>query len=125
MVDKISSQWVSRLRSSSGGKASSAVATGSRRSVPGSDAQAAGAGIEWQDQVRHRILALEPDDPQRQRKVLRLFVEASLVREFGPQLANDASFQLVVDDVMRAMEEEPELRESIDAAVNLLQVERP
>ncbi|WP_124446880.1 hypothetical protein [Paucibacter sp. KBW04] len=44
-----------------------------------------------------RLRAIDPRDPDRRRKVLRLFVEAILLDEFGDDLLFSADFQQLVD----------------------------
>jgi hypothetical protein len=48
------------------------------------------------------------------------YIELRLLKEFGENLHGDAQFHVIVDDVVRAMESVPELKEDIAQAVDLL-----
>ncbi len=71
--------------------------------------------------VAQRIRSLQTDDPQRERKAFRIFLETVLLSELGQQLVADPAFVLMVDHVQSQMESDPDLaRASIDAARLLL-----
>ena len=71
--------------------------------------------------VAQRIRALPRDDPQRERKAFRLFLETVLIAELGAALVNDPSFTVMVDHVQKQMESDPQLAQaSVDAARVLL-----
>lgn len=71
--------------------------------------------------VAQRIRSIATDDPQRERKAFRMFLETVLLSELGQQLVADPSFVLMVDHVQGQMEGDPELaRASADAARLLL-----
>jgi hypothetical protein len=72
-------------------------------------------------QVALRIQSLRNDDPQRERKAFRMFLETVLLSELGPELVGDPQFQKMVDHVQQQMESDPELaRATREAAVLLL-----
>lgn len=60
--------------------------------------------------LRHKIAetvaTLDPDDPRRKQKVVRIFVENALSWKFGSELMNDPGFSTLVDDVSEALEGE-------------------
>lgn len=63
------------------------------------------------------IEALDPQDPDRERKAARLFVENVLSWQFGDALLNDSRFTALVEEVQGALEQEPGFHESLMAAV--------
>lgn len=67
-----------------------------------------------------RIRAIPGDDPQRERKALRLFLETVLLAELGESLVNDPAFATMVDHVQRQMESEPQLAQASREAARLL-----
>ena len=70
--------------------------------------------------VAQRIRSLGRDDPQRERKALRIFLETVLVSELGQQLVNDPSFGAMVDHVQAQMESDATLAEAAQEAAQLL-----
>lgn len=67
-----------------------------------------------------RLAALRPDDPQRTRKALRLFIEAVLLDEFGAALILDADFQRLVDNALYALEADASLGDTLTQAAKEL-----
>ena len=103
---------VAALRKRQGGGAP-ASRTGAPAPAPAGDDLAA--------VVAQRIRAIPADDPQRERKAFRLFLETVLLSELGPSLANDPSFAVMVDHVQQQMESDPQLAQaSLEAARVLL-----
>lgn len=71
--------------------------------------------------VAQRVRSISADDPQRERKAFRIFLETVLLSELGQQLVGDPAFALMVDHVQEQMESDPELAQaSLDAARLLL-----
>lgn len=70
--------------------------------------------------ISQRVKALSPDDPQRDRKAFRIFLECVLLTEFGEELINTPAFYQLVDDVHRLMEKDDELAAKIGAATKQL-----
>lgn len=70
--------------------------------------------------VALRVRSLSPDDPQRQRKAFRLFLESILVQAFGRDRLDDRGFDQMVDAVLQRMEADPELRAALQEAGDLL-----
>ncbi len=66
--------------------------------------------------VTHQVRHLSPDDPRRRRKAFRVFLEAVLGQEFGPELAGSASFSDLVGQVLARMESDDELTTAMDEA---------
>lgn len=73
--------------------------------------------------VALRVRALSPDDPQRQRKAFRLFLESVLMQEFGRDRLDDKGFDQMVDAVLQRMESDAELNAALHEAGNLLLAE--
>lgn len=67
-----------------------------------------------------RVKALDPDDPNRRSKALRLFIEHTLLAEFGSNLLGDPGFFRMVDQVVAQMASAADLSLHIDQAVELL-----
>ena len=89
----------------------------------GAPAQAAPQGEAVQDLasvVAQRIRSLGRDDPQRERKAFRIFLETVLVSELGQQLVNDPSFGVMVDHVQAQMESDAALSQAAREAAQLL-----
>jgi hypothetical protein len=63
------------------------------------------------------IEALDPRDPERNKKAARIFVENVLTWQFGDALLSDSRFVALVDEVQGALEQEPGFHESLMAAV--------
>lgn len=70
--------------------------------------------------VALRVRALSPDDPQRQRKAFRLFLESVLMQTFGRERIDGLAFDQMVDAVMQRMETDAELHAAMREAGDLL-----
>jgi hypothetical protein len=70
--------------------------------------------------VAQRIRSIEPDEPQRERKAFRIFLETVLLSELGQELVGDPGFVLMVDHVQGQMESDPELAKACGDAARLL-----
>lgn len=75
---------------------------------------------EIQQMVALRVRALSPDDPQRQRKAFRLFLESVLMQAFGRERLDDRGFDQMVDAVLERMEGDAELHAALREAGDLL-----
>lgn len=75
---------------------------------------------QLQQLVALRVRTLSPDDPQRQRKAFRLFLESVLVQAFGRDRLDDRGFNQMVDAVLQRMEGDPALHEMVREAGELL-----
>jgi hypothetical protein len=64
--------------------------------------------------LAQRIRGLDPTDPERGTKAVRLFLEGELVKEFGDALLNDASFPELVDAVQKQMRDDREMAAAVD-----------
>jgi hypothetical protein len=70
--------------------------------------------------VAQRIRSIAPEDPQRERKAFRMFLETVLLSEFGQSLVGDPAFVQMVDQVQGQMEKDPELAQASRDAARLL-----
>jgi hypothetical protein len=70
--------------------------------------------------IAQRVLVIDPNDPQRERKAFRIFLESVLLAELGDELINDPAFYQMVEDVQLQMESDPELASAISQAARLL-----
>ncbi|WP_420997912.1 hypothetical protein ACKI2N_032215 [Cupriavidus sp. 30B13] len=107
---------VATLRDGRAGEAVPARKDGARRDA----VQGASTETDLAAVVARRVLAIDPDDPERPRKAFRVFLESVLLAEFGETLMNDARFYQLVDDVQKHMESEPEIAAVIREASQLL-----
>lgn len=99
------------------------VASVARQSAPGAKppgrpaaAPGEGAPADLQGLVLRRVLAIDPGDPDRQRKAFRIFLESVLTDELGVDLINDPAFHRVVDTVQQTMEQDAALLPAIEKA---------
>jgi hypothetical protein len=97
---------------------------GSARPGP-APGDAGGAGPSTTDDdiaivVARRVAAIAPDDPKRERKALRVFLESMLLAELGGELIHDAAFFDMVDHVQAQMEADPELSRAMREASRIL-----
>ena len=75
--------------------------------------------------ISRRVDAVRADDPQRERKVFRAFLEATLLAELGGSLVNDPRFATMVDSVQEQMESDPQISAAVGEAVRLLMTPPP
>ncbi|SFO54265.1 hypothetical protein SAMN05443579_103701 [Variovorax sp. PDC80] len=75
---------------------------------------------QLQQLVALRVRALSPNDPQRERKAFRLFLESVLVQAFGRDRLDDKGFDQMVDAVLQRMEGDAELHAALREAGALL-----
>lgn len=73
-----------------------------------------------QQMVALRVRALSPNDPQRQRKAFRLFLESVLMQSFGRERLDDRGFEQMVDAVLQRMESDAGLHAALREAGDLL-----
>ena len=70
--------------------------------------------------VAQRVRSISADDPERERKALRVFLETVLLSELGPELVNDPGFAAMVDHVQQQMTSDPELASAARQAAQTL-----
>ena len=75
--------------------------------------------------LAQRLQAIAPQDPQRQRKAARIYLESELAREFGADLVTDPAFTQMVDAVHDQMRQDSEVAAALDAAGELLLANPP
>ena len=75
--------------------------------------------------IAARVSAIDAEDPQRERKVFRAFLEANLLAEYGEQLVADPLFGTMVDAVHEQMEASEEIAGAMKEAVALLLAPSP
>lgn len=87
------------------------------------DVQAAAPTVQdarLQQLAALRVRALSPDDPQRERKAFRLFLESVLIQAFGRDRLDERGLDQMVDTVLQRMESDPELQVALREAGGLL-----
>jgi len=109
-------QVASLRKPASRGRAASGAPSRMAPSAP----QGLGAPADLASVVAQRIRAIAPDDPQRERKAFRMFLETVLLAELGASIVNDPSFAVMVDHVQNQMEADPELAQASRAAARVL-----
>jgi hypothetical protein len=71
------------------------------------------------DALRNRVAeaigAIDPDDPAKKHKALRLFIESTLLWQLGSAILNDPSFSDLVTDVQNTLEGDPAVYEQLSA----------
>ena len=67
-----------------------------------------------------RIRGIQPDDPQKSQKAIRIFLESVLLAELGPALISDPEFARMVDHVQQQLDSSPELALATQQAADLL-----
>lgn len=67
-----------------------------------------------------RIRGIQPDDPQKNQKAIRIFLESVLLAELGPALSSDPEFARMVDHVQQQLDGVPELALAAQQAADLL-----
>lgn len=70
--------------------------------------------------MAQRIRALDPTDPDRRQKAVRVFLEAEIAREFGTSILNDSAFPGMLDAVQRQMQQDAETAAAVQALGELL-----
>jgi hypothetical protein len=70
--------------------------------------------------VAQRVRSIGADDPQRERKALRVFLETVLLSELGSDLVNDPGFATMVDHVQEQMSSDPDLAAAARLAAQTL-----
>jgi hypothetical protein len=90
---------------------------GKRQPVVG----AAGGSADLASLLAQRVRSIAADDPMREKKAFRVFLETVLLSELGQELLGDPAFPAMVDHVQAQMESDPDLaKASIEAARLLL-----
>lgn len=108
-------------RSATGGFKSASQGGGDRSAADVQvDATPNAQDARLQQLVTLRVRALSPDDPQRERKAFRLFLESVLIQSFGRDRLDERGFDQMVDTVLQRMESDPELQAALREAGGLL-----
>ncbi|WP_433693419.1 hypothetical protein [Herbaspirillum seropedicae] len=97
--------------------------TASQSQRPPVDARSPAKDPQHQDiasLVAKRVNVIDANDPQRERKAFKIFLESVLIAELGDELANDPAFYAMVEQVQRQMESDEELAVSIRKASRIL-----
>jgi hypothetical protein len=70
--------------------------------------------------LAQRLLSIAPDDPDRRRKAVRMFLQSELVREFGEAVLNDPQFGTMLDAVQEQMAQDDRTAAAVHALGDLL-----
>lgn len=114
-------------------KLQATVASGAAPTITGAitrqalRARTAGAGSKqrpsFADRLARGVAGIAADEPQRERQLLRVFLEVALVDEWGESLLLDPEFPQWVDRVQTELQSQPELRELAAAVCQMLAVQ--
>jgi hypothetical protein len=102
---------VATLRRKQPGKQSIGRAAGNRAMEPEAD---------FATLVAQRLKTVDPNDPRRAHKAVRIYLESVLLAELGSDLARDPAFALMVDDVHEQMSSDPQLAGMLVEAASVL-----
>jgi hypothetical protein len=83
-------------------------------------ARAGAGGAQLAAVIARRVGAIDAADPDRRRKVFRIFLESVLLAELGEALINDAAFYQLVEDVQQQMAADADLARAMDEAADRL-----
>lgn len=70
--------------------------------------------------LAQRIQAIDPDHPQRRRQAFRLYIEYGLISRLGEEAGSDANFPVLIDQIIRGIEQMPSLQADVDIATDML-----
>jgi len=110
------SRFLAQIRSRVAAVARQSAPGAKPASRPATTATADAGRADVQALLLRRVLAIDPDDPERQRKAFRIFLESVLTDELGADLINDPAFHRVVDTVQKTMEQDAALLPAIETA---------
>lgn len=72
---------------------------------------------ELRARIGKRVQAIDPDDPRRNQKAVRIFLESVLLNELGGELINDPKFYDLVTEVQAAMEADASVKDDLELLV--------
>jgi len=70
--------------------------------------------------MAERIASIAPEEADRSRKAVRIYLEAELAREFGAGLVNDPEFPTLLDAVQEQMQGDAQMAAAVEALGRLL-----
>ena len=85
------------------------------RTAKSGDASARSQDARGTQLLAARIAALDPADPDRKRKAVRLFLEAELAREFGPAILNDPAFSGMLETIHGQMRADTQVGQAMES----------
>jgi len=116
-IDSIQ-QLVSTLRQEMVGRLAARFARGMETVKAARLARPAVAqGRRLEELIARRVENIDPDDSEKGRKAFRIFLELTLLHEFGEDLINDPAFYQLVDKVQESMEQQPGLQGAVQRAI--------
>jgi hypothetical protein len=111
------------LRQSMRGVGSGAARAGRGTGTTARDTQRTSGGSSKVASLAASLATIEPNDPHRQRKALRAFIEATLLDEFGEELILSSDFQGTVDRTLETLMGDPAVAPLLDQATRELGVQ--
>jgi hypothetical protein len=70
--------------------------------------------------MAQRIRSIDPADPDRRQKAVRVFLESELAREFGAVVLSDSAFPAMLDAVQQQMQQDADTAAAVQALGDLL-----
>jgi hypothetical protein len=123
MVGKIDQlqQALTRLGATeAAGRVDARSAAAARAQAEASAQQGQAGRLPLEQQIRQRLLAVGPGDPQRRRRMLRITLEACFSAEWGDAVLNDPAFHELLDRVQQQIEGDASLQTIVDEALATL-----
>jgi hypothetical protein len=124
MVSKVDQlqQALTRLGAAeAAGRVEARAAAAARTQAEAATTQQGQAGrMPLEQQIRQRLLAVGPGDPQRRRRMLRITLEACFSAEWGDAVLNDPAFHELLDRVQQQIEGDASLQTIVDEALATL-----
>lgn len=103
LIGRQMAERASRLESGTVASSRAAATPPSRRASLGA----------LKEKVRGRLRGLDPDDPGRQQKARRVFLESVLSWQFGDELLLDRGFEEMIAGVQEALQAHPRLEQRL------------
>jgi hypothetical protein len=85
------------------------------RVTKSADANARSQDAQRTQLLAARIAALDPADPDRKQKAVRIFLETELAREFGPAILNDPAFSGMLDAIHGQMRSDAQVGQAMES----------
>jgi len=63
-----------------------------------------------------RIKTISKEDPKRNKKAFKFFLESMMLADFGEEMINDPAFYQLIEQVQLKMEQDPQLSAQIEEA---------
>ncbi|HMV21710.1 MAG TPA: hypothetical protein PKL28_09930 [Rhodocyclaceae bacterium] len=113
-LDGLAEMIRKRLVSEGAGRSEEHAPPRSREARPG-EVSGRPTTAALRSRIADALQAVDPDDPERNRKAIKAFVENVLAWQFGSDVLNDPALAGLVDDVQQTLEREPNVTALLEA----------